>query len=326
MQLEPTESHNTPGESMQDSVLNTGVPEHFHELLLNPERAHVIPYDADTEQLRIGYVPGVMPGKWFNRWHERYSKLCPLVEIPLVEKTGLLALQNQEGQNLAHMVLLRPEEEAQSLDKDAFHTITLYREKAVVVFPKDHVLAVYDHEVPLEDLAEEFMLQDPATVPEWAELSAKYRAAHPQKLPQMRNTADAVELVAAGLGLLMVPMSVARFHHRKDLTYRLVSDVAEIPVNLVWPRGARTEEAEQIIQDFVGICRGRTAGSDRGSLSAQQQREQIAQEKELAKRKRQAANKRREERDRKNRNARKNGNARQHAAQKQKQARSGKKR
>ena len=42
--------------------------------------------------LRIGYEPGVMPGKWFTRWHERYGRTAPLAEIPLREGAGLEAL------------------------------------------------------------------------------------------------------------------------------------------------------------------------------------------------------------------------------------------
>lgn len=295
--------------------------EDFHPLLLQPEKAEYIGWAPDAEQLRVGYVPGVMPGKWFNRWHQRYDIHRALIEIPLAEKRGVDALnQTHEGNPLAHMVLLRPEEEPDCLDKKRFHAINLYREKQVVVLPTDHVLTVYEDSVPLAELAEEFMLQDPQTVPQWAEISAAYRQANPQKLPAMRHTHDAVELVAAGLGLLIVPLSVARYHHRKDLTYRYVEELDESAVSLVWERKFRSDEDEQIIQDFVGICRGRTAGSDRGSESLQTLKEKAAREKEKAKQKRRAANARRETRDRKARNAKNNGNARQHQAQKGKSA------
>lgn len=273
-------------------------------------------YSADDYQLRIGFAPGVMPGKWFGRWHERYGQIHPLAEVPLAEKSALAALDA-----FATMVLLRPEHEPDSADKDRYHRIELYHEKQVVVMPADHVLTVLD-EVPVAELAEEFMLQEPHSAPEWAEVSAAYRASNPQKLPQMRHTKDAIELVAAGLGLLIVPLSVARLYHRKDLTHRLVPDAAETSVALVWKRQFREEADEAIIQDFVGICRGRTAASERGTDSKQQALEKKRKEKEEAQRKRRAANTRREQQDRKARNARKNGNARQHAAQKAKASKS----
>ncbi|MEX3609453.1 LysR substrate-binding domain-containing protein [Rothia sp. LK2588] len=263
----------------------------YRDLLLTPERADYLGFECSGPRLRVGYVPGVMPGKWFSRWHERYDHMCPLFEAPLTEAGGLTSLQGRQGYApLADMVLLRPDQELASRDKDAFHLIELYREKMVVVLPRDHTLSLYEDEVPLAELAEEFMLQDPKTVPEWAHVSVAYRQAHPQKLPMMRHTQDAIELVAAGLGLLLVPMSVARFYHRKDLTYRIVPELSESPVALVWPRAAREDAEEQIIQDFIGICRGRTPGSDRGSPTQAAVAEQKAREKAAAKQARRARN------------------------------------
>lgn len=260
--------------------------------------------------LCVGFVPGVMPGKWFNRWRERYSALAPLTDVALGEGRGLEALEA-----FADMVLVRAEDEPAARDKKRYHAIELYRETPVVVLPKDHVLTVLET-VPLAELAEEFLLQNPDGVPEWRDLSADYRAENPRPLPQMRHRADAVELVAAGLGLLIVPMSVARFYHRKDLTYRPVEGVEDYPVLLVWKREVREDAREQVIQDFVGITRGRTAASQRGSDSREVALEKQRREKEEAKRKRAAANKRREAEDRKKRNAQKNGNLRQYQAQK----------
>lgn len=260
--------------------------------------------------LCVGFVPGVMPGKWFNRWRERYSALAPLTDVALGEGRGLQALEA-----FADMVLVRAEDEPAARDKKRYHAIELYRETPVVVLPKDHLLTVLES-VPLAELAEEFLLQNPDEVPEWRDLSADYRAENPCPLPQMRHRADAVELVAAGLGLLLVPMSVARFYHRKDLTYRPVEGVEDYPVLLVWKREVREDVREQVIQDFVGITRGRTAASQRGSDSREVALEKQRREKEEAKRKRAAANKRREAEDRKKRNAQKSGNLRQYQAQK----------
>ncbi len=315
-----SELTDSPRGAVEDQK-NTGWNKEASTLLLNPFIAEKLGARTDILQLRIGYVPGVMPGKWFTRWHDRYDSLRQLVEIPLDHGMALEALNTsldaEESQPtpltephsaVAHMVLLRPHQEPRSLDKENFHSITLYAEKQVVIFPRDHFLsALEEEEVPLEELKEEWMLQEPETIPEWAEVSAEYRLAHPRTLPEMRNLQDAVELVAAGLGLLIVPMSLARFYHRKDLTYRVVSGLPDLPVNLVWKREHRDDVDEQIIQDFVGVCRGRTPGSDRGSESAQVRREKRVQEKELEKRKRRAANAQRESRDRKVRNAKKNG-------------------
>jgi DNA-binding transcriptional LysR family regulator len=75
------------------------------------------------------------------------------------------------------------------------------------------------------------------------------------------TTAAAIELVAAGAGLLVVPQSLARLHHRKDLTYRPLTDAPESQVALSWPEGETTELMEQ----FIGIVRGRSVNSTRGA-------------------------------------------------------------
>lgn len=305
------------------------------DLLIDEETARY-EHVTDRPGICIGFVPGVMPGKWFGRWKERYSALTPLTEVALGEGRALDALDAY-----ADMVMLRPEDEPGALDKKKYHALELYREQLVVVLPKEHILTVLD-EVPVDDLAEELLLQDPAEVPAWAEVSAEHRAANPRPLPEMRHRKDAIELVAAGLGLLIVPLSLARFYHRKDLVHRPVTGLdgdttpelgtsaAERPVLLVWKREAREDEREAVLQDFVGITRGRTAASQRGTDSKEAALEKQRRQKEEEKRKRQAANKRRENEDRKKRNARKNGNLRQYQAQKgqgpKKQGAKGKKR
>lgn len=260
--------------------------------------------------LCVGFVPGVMPSKWFNRWRERYSALAPLTDVALGENKGLAALDA-----FADMVLVRAEDEPLARDKNLYHAIELYREVPVVVLPKDHLLTVLET-VTVADLAEEFLLQDPEEIPGWEHTEQTRAVQESRPLPTMRHKADAVELVAAGLGLLVVPMSVARFYHRKDVTYRPVEGLEEYPVLLVWKRQLREEERETVIQDFVGITRGRTAASHRGSDTRETALEKQRREKEEAKRKRQAANKRREAEDRKKRNAQRNGNLRQFQTQK----------
>ncbi|WP_129360036.1 MULTISPECIES: LysR family transcriptional regulator substrate-binding protein [Micrococcaceae] len=224
------------------------------------------PIGPPSEGLTVGFVPGVMPGKWFARWDERFGRSTPLERLALEEGTGLRSLTSAD----AHMVLVRTEAEPECLDKTRFHAVHLYEEKPVVLLPADHVLTIFD-EVPLEELAEEFMLQEPENIPEWAAVSNENRNANPRKLPSMRDTGDAVELVAAGLGLLIVPMSVARHHHRKDLTYRIVEDMPRRSVALVWTKdvdGSRSDEDESVLQEFVGITRGRKASSSRGASGA----------------------------------------------------------
>lgn len=318
--------------------------------------------------LRVSYVPAIMPGKWFNRWHERFGDRVQLAEVPVREARGLDSLHQDlclidpalnsaeetaseapaevsaeatehapiERKDVpenpfAHMSIVRPDREPASTDGEKYHSIRLYEELPVVILPVDHVLTVLD-EVPVEELAEEFLLQPASDIPAYEKVSRAWRENAGRIVPEGLTDKETIELVAAGVGLYIVPMSIARFYHRKDLTYRPVAGLDTYPVHLVWPRAPkgepRSEELEALLQDFIGIVRGRTATSDRGSETRQARAERVAAEKAKAKAKARAANARREARDKKRANAKKNGNARQHARQSAKaaSARRGKKR
>lgn len=122
-----------------------------------------------------------------------------------------------------------------------------------MLVPKDHLVTAAD-EVSVGDIAEEIVLHPLDDVLDWERLPGR------PALERPATTADAVELVAAGIGVLLVPLSLARLHHRKDLTYRTVTDAPESSVALSWPEDAHTDRVE----DFIGIVRGRTVNSTRG--------------------------------------------------------------
>ncbi len=77
--------------------------------------------------------------------------------------------------------------------------------------------------------------------------------------PALATTGDAVATAATGVGIVLVPMSLARLHHRKDTTYRPVVDASTSTVALAWP----TEATTPLVETFIGIVRGRTANSSR---------------------------------------------------------------
>lgn len=369
---EPNAELSVP-ENTTDEVENEAPVEAPTRVYLHPEQLAMIQTPEalpipvlQRSMLRISYVPAIMPGKWFNRWHERYGDRVQLAEVPVREARGLDSLHQDlclidpalesaaEGENaaeapaeavehapvpvvevpenpFAHMSIVRPDREPASTDGEKYHSIRLYEELPVVILPVDHVLTVLD-EVPVEELAEEFLLQPASDIPAYEEVSRAWRESAGRIVPEGLTDKETIELVAAGVGLYIVPMSIARFYHRKDLTYRPVAGLDTYPVHLVWPRAPkgepRSEELEALLQDFIGIVRGRTATSDRGSETRQARAERVAAEKAKAKAKARAANARREARDKKRANAKKNGNARQHARQSAKaaSARRGKKR
>ncbi len=164
------------------------LPQHIADLLYTSQAlpARVL----ERSELRIAYVPGIMPGKWFTRWHERYGDRAPLAEIPVGEGLGIQALTtelstSQSAEPLAHMAIVRPTHEPRSRDTDEYHSIRLYEEVPVLIMPSDHVLTVLD-EVSFEDLAEEFLLHDPAEYPAWAEVSSTWRAKTQGSCPNLQ--------------------------------------------------------------------------------------------------------------------------------------------
>jgi DNA-binding transcriptional LysR family regulator len=195
----------------------------------------------------LAYVPGVTPSKWVRTWQERVPEVpLELVQVPAAEAAALV---RDHG---ADVVLLRL-----PTDRTGLHAIPLYTETTVVVVGKDHHLTAAD-EVVAADLADEVVLHPLDDTLDWA---------HPPGRPANQRpatTADAVELVAAGAGLLVVPQSLARLHHRRDLTYRPVEDAPQSRVALAWPEAETTDLVEQ----FIGIVRGRTPNSTRGRAAA----------------------------------------------------------
>jgi DNA-binding transcriptional LysR family regulator len=189
--------------------------------------------------VRIGFVPGVMPDRWARTWRERHPGDV-LDLVPVEEADGEPALRAGD----LDMALLRL-----PVDRTGLHVVALYREVPVAVVSREHVASVYD-EVSAADLADEqFVLGPPDGV----------TPATPQAPWPPMTVREAVEVAASGSGIVVLPLSLARLHHRKDVRHVRVSDLPETEVALVWPV---TRDAADT-QDFVGVVRGRTSRSSR---------------------------------------------------------------
>ncbi|MEV8415610.1 LysR family substrate-binding domain-containing protein [Streptomyces niveus] len=197
---------------------------------------------------RLAYVPGVIPAKWVRIWHERLPDIpLTLTGVAAADAAGTL----RAGEADAAFVRL-------PIDRTDLSAIPLYTETTVILVPKDHLVAAVE-EVSAADLADDIVLHPLDDTLGWdGPLPGRPAKERPA------TTADAVELVAAGVGLLVVPQSLARLHHRRDLTYRPVSDVPESRVALSWPEEATTD----LVEEFIGIVRGRTVNSSRGRRTA----------------------------------------------------------
>ncbi len=210
---------------------------------------------------RLAYVPGVMPAKWVRTFAERR----PGVDVELVAcPADEAALRVRSG--AVDAALARPA----AGGEDGLAVIRVYDEVPVVVVPKEHLLTAAD-ELTCADLDSEWLLRPEDDVLDWADRPGETLDFRPE------STADAVGLVAEEMGLLVVPMSLARLHHRRDLTYRPLADGPASPVGLLW-----REPTSELVEEFIGVVRGRRAGSSRGQ--SEQAPKRSAKEKAAARR------------------------------------------
>lgn len=196
------------------------------------------------DQLRVAFVPGATPDKWARVWRERHPRIP--IDLRLVEEDDQRAVLDDGS---ADLVLARLPVD---LDRPSpLHCVRLYDELPVVVAGREHVLAALDEQdvVDPADLVDEQLVLPHSSgwTPDAAQLD----------FPAM-SVKDAIEVAASGTGIVIVPMSLARLHHRKDVVTRVV-DLPATTVALIWLRDADSP----VHQDFVGVVRGRKAGSSR---------------------------------------------------------------
>lgn len=184
--------------------------------------------------LRLGAIPGATPDKWVARWRERF----PEVEL-VVEHFDDAGQLERVRDGIVDVGYLRVrEDEFMLLDSEVFHRVLLYTEDPVVCAARDHWVAAAEESVAFEEIADE----------SFVELDAGERIA--------------LEVVASGAGLLVLPNSVARMLSPKDVVVRRVESLPGYDVGLCW----RRDRDDEVIQEFIGVARGRRAASGRTGL------------------------------------------------------------
>ena len=211
-----------------------------------PRKTAKVVFDAAAEPeepriFRLGAVPGATPGKWIDAWKQRMPHV-PLELVPIE-----VAAQRAAIETLDAAIVRLP------LADDSLHVIPLYEETPVVVAAIDSHLQAAD-ELSRADLAGEVVIPlsddtlGPIDVP--GAVAPRFSA---------MTTGDAIATAATGTGIVIVPMSLARLHHRKDVDHRPLADGPTSTVALAWLRDRTTDD----VDTFVGIVRGRTANSSR---------------------------------------------------------------
>ena len=186
--------------------------------------------------LRIAFVVGATPDKWARAWRDQQDEALELTPVEENEQNEALSAYDAV---IARM----------PVDTTDRHVVRIYEELPVAVMGVEHHLTLAE-DVSTADLAEEqLVLPHPSG---WTP------SVEQKPWPQM-SIKDAIETVAAGTGVAIVPMSLARLYHRKDATYRVVTDLDPTQIALVWDKDTDGPR----IQNFVGVVKGRTARSSR---------------------------------------------------------------
>ncbi|WP_223695143.1 LysR family transcriptional regulator substrate-binding protein [Leifsonia poae] len=171
----------------------------------------------------IAFPLGVTVGKWTRVFEQRHPD-AELRVVRVEPADQRSALATGE----ADMAFVREPFEAEGM-----HVIPLYEENVVVVMNHEHLLTL-EKELNRADLTDEKELTG-----DWSETLFRR--------------------VAAGDGIAVLPQSIAKAFQRKDVTAMRLEDAAPSRVGLAWPRDSQ----HPMVDEFIGIVRGRSAHSSR---------------------------------------------------------------
>lgn len=195
--------------------------------------------------LRLAFVTGTEPGKWFKRYRD--STPHGLQELPSDDPFSTLI------DDRADLALVRLPDPRVGEPGETYHRVLLYAEKPGVAVPKDSVYAEVGEPVRLTDLADEHV-------------NYRYSLSDSAGGSDIDELRSALQVVAANVGVAYAPAPLLKVLAKKQVkVLDLIDDPAEeaTQIALVWP----VEKDNEVIQDFVGVARGRTRNSSRGETS-----------------------------------------------------------
>ncbi|KQB83665.1 LysR family transcriptional regulator substrate-binding protein [Corynebacterium oculi] len=195
--------------------------------------------------LRLAFVTGTEPGKWFDRFAQRtrHGGIEPR------DSDDPMVLLESGAVDLALVRL----PDARMTER--YHRVVLYSEARGVAVPKESVFAEVGQPVPAVELDGEMVQY---RLPESGEADvAAVRAA--------------LQVVAANVGVVIAPRPLLKILSRKQVVPLELLDesVPQTSIALVWLK----ERDGDAIQDFVGIARGRTSNSSRQAAPKRSARE-----------------------------------------------------
>lgn len=191
--------------------------------------------------LRVVYSPGVQPDKWFNRYDER----IPSWKIASAQADDPLKYVQAGAADVAIVRLPSGEQGGVGGKESDLHEVRLYDEQLGVAAPKDHPLKVVES-ATFVDVEDEIINAEPDA----------------QGRVDLAKVREGLQVVAANVGVVIAPRPLLRAINQPGVVHRDLFDAPRVGgtrVALVWRKDRDADE----VQDLVGICRGRKAGSSR---------------------------------------------------------------
>lgn len=215
--------------------------------------------------LRLAFVTGTEPGKWFARYRDTTDH--GLEEIPSDDPFASLI------DDTAHLALLRLPDPRVGEPGEQFHQVSLYAEKPGVAVPKDSVYAEVGEAVRPDDLADEHV--NYRFIPGAGDSSDLESGGVPagSSIDELRT---ALQVVAANVGIAYAPAPLLKVLSKKQVVVLEVrgngggaeslaaGGEAASEIALVW----KVDQDSEAIQDFVGVAKGRTRNTSRGGGGA----------------------------------------------------------
>ena len=210
---------------------------------------------GDLGQITVGYT-SLIHYPFFSEVLRRYHERYPDVTLVLRDLVTIDQMQQLETNTLdvsiaAYAAL------ALAATQSRLQSEPLLREPLVAALPKRHHLAHTSAPLPLHALANESWiwfarLYDPTTYDYMMQLFEQ-AGFQPRVTQEVNQQNIFIDLVAAGLGVSLVPTSIQRVA-RDDIVYRdVVEPTPIVEFQIVW----RRDEQSSLVQAFLSISPGR---------------------------------------------------------------------
>ncbi|MFF8352767.1 LysR family transcriptional regulator [Streptomyces chartreusis] len=189
-----------------------------------------------TQSLTIGFMPGITVTPAMIA----FTALHPDVNVRLLRTTWedqvAVLLDGRADVGIVRL----------PIDRQGLEVHPLFQEPRVVMVPVGHRLADR-RSVTVKDLAAEHLLQDPDAVPEWRDVALELQSGERPEVPVIHQVEEKLELVAAGAGICVLPLSTANFYTRPDVLPLPVDGLGPNEVALAWVAARRSP----LIRDFA---------------------------------------------------------------------------